>query len=290
MILIISSKIGYVVKRLAQEAKKMKQSIKVFPANQLSGIQIKDFDVLYIRNPYINGSPKYIPHIIRLAKKFKKAGKKVVDANVALGNLGKGKWEDYKRLMKAGLPIPRTQILSRRTIPKTWPFILKWVYGFKGKNVYLIKNQKHFNEVFGKFPKGELLVQKFIPAQYEYKIITVGYKALPVVLRFAIHPITKRPDFESYKVLQFGPPLLARRGAGGEVERLHFNKTKKLLKLITLAQKASKALGRELSKVDILESRGKFYILEVNRFPGLDSFEELTKYNVTKRFLEYLQD
>ena len=62
----------------------------------------------------------------------------------------------------------------------------------------------------------------------------------------------------------------------------------KIKELTHLAEQSSRVLKRELAKVDILESRGKFYILEVNRFPGLKSFEEFTKYNATKEFLEYL--
>lgn len=284
-ILIISSKNSYVSKRLIKEAKKLKLVVKVLPANKASGLNPKGYDCLYVRSPYVNSSPKYIPAVIKLAKKFRKAGKRVVDGVIADGKLGQGKWVDYQRLMKAGLPIPKTKMLSRRSIPKAWPFILKWIYGFKGKNVFLIQNQKQFNEVYVKYPKGELLVQEFIPAEFEYKVITVGYKALPVVLRFAIHPSTHRPDFEQYSTLSL--PVRRSLGEGGW-ERDGVRVNKKLKRMISLAQKASKTLGRELSKVDILESKGRFYILEVNRFPGLDSFEELTKYNACKEFLEYL--
>jgi glutathione synthase/RimK-type ligase-like ATP-grasp enzyme len=40
--------------------------------------------------------------------------------------------------------------------------------------------------------------------------------------------------------------------------------------------------------VDILEKAGKFYVLEVNRFPGLKSFEQQTKSNIYAKFIEYL--
>ncbi len=279
-ILVISSKKTYVAKRLIAEAKIKNLELKIMDVASLARLKFKVdvgvYDCLYVRSPYIKGSPRYIPNIVSLAKKFKAAGKKVVDVSIARGRLGEGKWVDYRRLVKANLPIPKTVVLSRRTIPKYWPFILKWTFGIKGKNVFLIRDQKHFNEVFKQYPKGELLVQEFIPAEYEYKIITVGYKALPVVLRFAIHPVTRRPDFKQHTTLS-------------PWERGGVRVNKKLRRMIALAQKASKTLGRELAKVDILEYHGKFYILEVNRFPGLDSFEQLTKYNVVKDFISYLQ-
>lgn len=267
-ILLISKKKSYAAKRLTLEAKKAGVSLSILAANEITGINPKNFDVLYVRDPYVKQNPKFLVKVIALAKKFKAAGKKVVDAVIVSGNLGEGKGADYRRLKRAGLAIPNTQVLSRRSIPKAWPFILKWIYGFKAKHTFLIQNQKHFNEVFEKYPKGELLVQEFVPAEFEYKIITVGYKALPVAIRFKIDNLGFRIDFSSARGIS---TLLLPA------------------KLIQVAERASKALGRELAKVDILESKGKFYILEVNRFPGFDTFEELTKFNVAKEFIGYLQ-
>jgi glutathione synthase/RimK-type ligase-like ATP-grasp enzyme len=60
--------------------------------------------------------------------------------------------------------------------------------------------------------------------------------------------------------------------------------------VVDLAETGSRVLGRELAKTDILEDyEGKFYILEVNRSPGLrDGFEEGLGVNVVRGFLEYL--
>lgn len=229
-------------------------------------IDITKYSTLYIRYPYLYGSPKYIPNLINLAKQFKKQGKLVADSNITMGKIAEGKWVDYLALKKAKISIPKTAMLTKKTIPKAWPFILKWIYGFKGKQVFLVNNQNKFEVTFNKFSKGELLVQDLIEADYEYKVVTVGYKSLPIVLRFKILEGGFRVNFEKYEVLE----------------------SSRIPKVTKLAQKASKVLGRELAKVDILESKGKLYVLEVNRFPGLDSFEKLTKYNAVKDFLSYL--
>lgn len=272
MILVISPKSVYFAKRLVKESKISNLECRIMDIQELVScdfmINIEDFDVLYVRYPYLHGSPKYIPSLIKLAQKFKKQGKLVVDSNITKGMIGEGKWVDYLVLKKAKITIPKTALLSKNTIPKAWPFILKWIYGFKGKQVFLINNQSKFEEVYNKFPKGELLVQELLGAKYEYKVVTVGYKSLPVVLRFQIFGLGFRMNFEKYEVL----------------------KSKDAPLVVKLAQEASKVLGRELAKVDILESNGKLYILEVNRFPGLDSFEKLTKYNAVKDFLSYLQN
>jgi glutathione synthase/RimK-type ligase-like ATP-grasp enzyme len=319
MIYVVSSKNLYAVERLLEEAKIMSRGVgSTFGSNyELRIMDLKSLiscrfripmlkgDVLYIRNPYLNGSPKYLPQIIKLAKKFKAKGGRVVDANITAGEIGKGKWEDYKQLKKAGLPIPRTtkivdseqwSVISKQKATDYplrtthYPLILKWVYGMKAKGTFLIKNQKQLKKILSDFAKAssdahyqnhknwaqEWLVQEYIPAKYEYKVICVGYKALPVVLRFKFNTQLGRVDFDSNFFLSL-------EGEG----RVRGNS--KIKKLIEVAERASKLLGRELSKVDLLEDqKGKFYVLEVNRFPGLKSFEQLTQYNVIKEFLNYL--
>ncbi len=289
MILVISSKKVYAAKRLAWEAGIRNQELRIMDMQDLitCNFQIdpNKFDALYIRDPYLKDSPKYTPQIVKLAKKFKAAGKKVVDSAIADGELGQGKWADYQRLQKAGLPIPKTGLLSDYPLPTIhYPLILKWTYGFKAKNVFLIKNQQQLKNILPLHLKKEWLVQEFIKADYEYKVITVGYKALPVVLRFStrggsasggkIKDNGFRTDFKS----ACSVPIYGR-------SRQPMNRHATIVKF---AERASKILNRELAKVDILEAKGKFYILEVNRFPGLKSFEQLTGYNVFKDFFKYL--
>jgi len=62
----------------------------------------------------------------------------------------------------------------------------------------------------------------------------------------------------------------------------------KIKKIVYLAEQSSELLKRELAKVDILESAGKFLCFGSQPLPGLKSFEELTKFNVTAEFLRYL--
>jgi len=284
MIYIISSKNVYAAERLLREVRSKKHEVRILDINDLLSCDFKfvinQGDVLYVRNPYFNGRPDYLPRIIKLAKSFKAQGGRVVDANITRGDLGKGKWVDYKKLMKVGLPIPRTwkyesrimnygSALSTKHLALSI-FIIKWIYGMKAKGTFLIKQKSDFKKIPIMIPTKELMAQDYIEADYEYKVITIGYKALPVILRFKFNKKSGRVDFGSHKTL---------------VKNKNNNKYNEITQI---AEKASKTLGRELAKVDILEKAGKFYILEVNRFPGLESFEKLTKYNVFGKFLEYL--
>jgi len=332
MIYVISPKNAYAAERLLQEAKIMNYDLQIVDLKTLITrkfrLPLQKGDVLYIRNPYLNQSSKYIPQIVKIAKRFKTAGGRVVDSNIIQGDLGKGKWRDYQKLEKAQLPIPKTKYIplsdDRLQVVYRYPYILKWVYGMKAKGTFLIASKADLKRIPTSIPKKELIFQEYIEADYEYKVITIGYKALPVILRFKFNKKLGRVDFKNFDVINVSKILLPKRVEGQNFYTVGFNPltgagTKTVIKLserasktlgrelafsqflplegggwegvkkvIEIAQKASKTLGRELAKVDILEKSGKFYILEVNRFPGLKSFEKLTKFNVIEEFVKYL--
>ncbi|MFI5205380.1 MAG: RimK family alpha-L-glutamate ligase [Candidatus Paceibacterales bacterium] len=268
MILVISSNDTWAAKRLAEEAVKAGVKLRFITADKIKGISLKPYTVLYVRNPFVKTSPKYLPDVVKLAKRFKLAGKKVVDAAIAHGNIAQGKWVDYRQMMKADLPIPNSsKTHGRERWTNEYPFILKWVYGMKGKGVFLARDKHQLAKISPLHPKKQWLVQEFIKADYEYKVITVGFKALPKVSRFRVKQDGFGIDFSGHQSI----------------------KTSSVPKVAAIAEQASKLLGRQLAKVDILQKGKKFYILEVNRFPGLEWFEKLTKFNATKAFLEYLQ-
>lgn len=274
MILIVSSKKVYAAKRIAQECRVKDVECRVMDVQELMDcgfkVAVNGFDVFYVRDPYLKGSPRYIPHIIKLAKNFKAAGKRVVDSLVADGHLGQGKWLDYKKLKQANLPIPITSQNHGRDLNKyIYPFVLKWVYGFGGKNVFLIKNQKQLGKILPLHPKKEWLIQEYVNADYEFEVYVVGFKAVAAALAYKINDGFKANVKKSIII----------RSAADHPE---YNK------LLKIASQAAKALGRELCKVDILEKNGKFYILEVNRNPGLVSFESLIGYNMASEFVNYL--
>jgi glutathione synthase/RimK-type ligase-like ATP-grasp enzyme len=314
MILFISPKTVYFTRRLKQEAQSRGVVLDALDVNDLAKlnfeIDVSKYQALYARFCY-----PYFEQIIELAQKFIGAGKKVVDAAIAEGNLGLGKMADYEKLSRADIPVPKTEKFLQAA-QWQYPCIVKWDYGFGGKEVCLVKNPADLHRATEFLPPEELLLQEFIPAEYEYKVVTVGYKSLPVVLRFAVDQNNWRPDFGKTDVI-YAPTTPSRQGRdtpprqGGEAPRSSAISGQvrslsslseeesppqagevvgadKVQKIVQIAEQSSRLLKRELAKVDILESNGKFYVLEVNRCPGLKSFEELTGYNAVADFLKYL--
>jgi glutathione synthase/RimK-type ligase-like ATP-grasp enzyme len=259
-ILMLSPKNAYATKRLKSEANKLNLELEVLDVDDIGKQKIhpKKHSALYIRQFY----PR-VKETLRLIKLFKKHKRPVIDETILEENIKYGKLEMYKKLNDAKIPIPKTYSLKPNTCTLSFPYVLKWIYGFGKKGFYVIKNENDFREALKNHPQKEYLVQEYIGADYEYKVIVVGFKALLEILR------VKYSNLKKTKVISIKSLLGKRVG--------------------NLAQKAAKAAEREMAKVDILQKGKKFYVLEVNRTPGLSYFESKTKFNVAKRFVEYLK-
>jgi glutathione synthase/RimK-type ligase-like ATP-grasp enzyme len=294
-ILLVSPQGKYATRRLAEEAKKLDIPLTALSAEELAqrnfAVDAGAYDALFVRFPY-----PYFDEIVRLARRFRAAGKKVVDAAIAEGDADHNKRDMYGMLAGAGLPIPKTGLI--RPFPSLeGRVIIKWIYGLKGREVFLAKDQADVNRILKKFAAEELLAQEFIPAEFEYKVITVGYKSLPVVLRFPTDPKKFRPDLKKAEVLQPGvhpglSQILRRLGDGGRAgiqkQWIPDQVRNDMPQVISLAEAAARACKRELAKVDILQHGSRLYILEVNRWPGFHAFEKLSGYNVAAEFVKYV--
>ena len=265
MLLVITPKSVYASQRLKQECVKASVRAHFFDVQELADrnfkIDIQKYSCLYIRQAW-----PYFSEMVELSKRFVQAGKRVVDQNMADGDIDVSKSHMYEILQKNNVAIPKTEIISDEL---QFPKIVKWVYGFGGKQVYLVRDADDLKKILALHPQEELIAQDVVDAKYEYKFITVGFSAIASVLRFEINPKTLRPDFEKCTV------LLADSESVKNVSQL--------------AENAARVLGRELSKVDILEDKdGELFVLEVNRQPGFQNFEKLSGYNVAKDFIAYL--
>ena len=277
-LLLLSPKNVYATRRLQEEALKQDTQITLIDVQGLvqAGYDIDpvSFDAFYIRQAYVDfnrqAAPEHLQKIIDLAQRFQAAGKKVIDRAIVSGDLGAGKYESLLRLKVQGISVPQTRLLSDSG-SMSFPEIAKWNYGFGAKHTYLLQTPHDLGSVRQKYPSHEILIQEFVPADFEYKVITIGYKSLPILLRVKIHASKFLPDLKQYQVLPVS------------------DTSPDLSEVIGIAERASRILRRELAKVDILQVGDRFYVLEVNRWPGLEYFEKTSKYNVAGDFLRYIQ-
>ncbi len=269
MVLLISHPKLYSTQRILQECKNAGINVLVCPPEILLGgtqINIPDFEALLVRNVFVEKSNKALAAIISLARAFAAMGKPVIDEVIAGGKLALGKWEDYKLLRQAGVMIPETSLLMQTENVSLENKIVKWIYGMKARDVFYITRPRQTGSILKVHPNDEWLVQEYLPIDWEYKIAVVGYKALPVVVRFK----TKQLG-----IVHASAEVLASSQLPAE--------------LILLAEKAARTLGREITKVDIAEANGRWYVLEVNRNPGLQNFEKTSRYNAFRDVVMYVK-
>ncbi|MBI5560849.1 MAG: hypothetical protein HY883_06205, partial [Deltaproteobacteria bacterium] len=115
----------------------------------------------------------------------------------------------------------------------------------------------------------EVMVQEFLDATEDYRVIVVGYHALPVYVSRRPRPDDFRTNFEFNEEV-ISHPLS---------EAPHFQE---------IAERAARILRREFSGVDIRCRGTTPLVLEANRRPGFKGFEQTTKFDVAGAFIEYV--
>lgn len=265
-ILLISPNNVYATNRLKEEALKQAITIEQFSVKDLVQnnltINPKNYDLLYVRFAY-----PYFQEIFNLIEKFREASVRVVDDVASVFELDPNKLADGEKLFAAGISTPKTFAFAE--IGKlSFPFILKTKFGFGKKEVFLVNNETEVEKVLENFNSEELLAQEFIQADAEYKVICTGYKSVEKVLKFKTLKDSFGIDNKNFAVLD----KAEHRGVVGLVEN------------------GSKVLGKQLSKADVLESNGKYYVVEINRSPGFQSFEKLSGENIAEKFITYLKN
>lgn len=173
---------------------------------------------------------------------------------------------------KNRIPHPKTlfslSLPNKEQLPFRFPFVFKELGGYKGKGAMLLKNSKDFRALI-KHPKNHYYLQEFIPNEmHDIRIIVVGNKVLGGYKRFA-----KKGEWRT------GSMYASHR----EVITISDD-----LKLLAL--KATASLGLSISGVDIIldKTTNKLIVLEINGFPSITRFENVTGISVTDSIMEHV--
>jgi RimK family alpha-L-glutamate ligase len=219
----------------------------------------------------------FLSEVLTIARFFRDAGKVVVDRSLTDEGYALSKMHDYLVLSRAGIGVPLTyqcfDLEQAEGYAKSlgYPCILKGVVGSQGRNVFLVNSRRHLRELLWRRRPGEFMVQEFLAAEVDYRVMTVGYQALPVMVRRKPPPGEFRTNFEFKEVVT------------GIATDQHPAMKK-------LAEEAARTLRREFCGVDIRHRGTTPLVLEANRRPGFKGFEEATRYDVASDFIEYVQN
>jgi gamma-F420-2:alpha-L-glutamate ligase len=186
------------------------------------------------------------------------------------------KMHDHLVLAEHGIPNPRTwQLFNPRQIEAiaeqvSYPCLLKGVHGARGDHVYLVHNAEQLQRRLWHYPCGELMLQEYLPADEDYRLLVIGYQALPVM----VSRVPRKGDFRTNY-------SLGGRFIGRDVDEFPG--------LTELAEAAARALRREFTAVDIRMKGEQPMVLEVNRQPDFEGFERATKFDVATEVVRYIR-
>lgn len=231
---------------------------------------VENYDGLMVRTFY-----PYISEALTLARLFHDAGKIVIDQSLTDEGYAVSKMHDYLLMVANGIPCPRTwQLFNPHQVETlahqvSFPCVLKGVHGARGENVYLVNNIEQLQRRMWHYPHGELMLQEYIPAEEDFRVIVIGYQSLPIM-------ISRKPPDGDFRTNY----SLGGRFFGHDLEKYPGFKE--------ISEKAARALRREFTAVDIRMHGDQPIVLEVNRQPDFEGFEKATKFDVASEVVHYI--
>ncbi|MFO0979571.1 MAG: RimK family protein [Planctomycetaceae bacterium] len=238
--------------------------------------RLLEFDSLFIRETtFVNH------HTYRFARRAAKEGMVVIDDPVSILRCT-NKVYLAEMLARHKIDIPRSIVVHRENIHRIveefgFPCVLKRPDSAFSKGVVKIQSEDELKTKIADFlGDSELLIaQEFLPTTFDWRIGIIDQKPLYACRYFMApgHWQIVRQDCDG-------------RGRYGKTETLPVELAPR--KAVKLALKAANLIGDGLYGVDVKESNGNFYIIEVNDNPNIDADSEdaILKEDLYSRIME----
>lgn len=191
--------------------------------------------------------------------------------------LMRNKAETMRRLVSAGLPVPKTLITesiddAATFVKEHFPCVLKPITGFGGLGVQLIEREFDLDNIYDylkfhsqMFGKGAYLLQEYVKSP--------GYDIRALVL-----------DGEVIATMQ-------RVGGEGITTNIHTGGVPRenTLDVTDLSVKSAKSVKGRLVGVDIIpDVDGALWVLEANATPGWTGLQQVTDFDISERIADCL--
>ncbi|MHA2395508.1 MAG: ATP-grasp domain-containing protein [Candidatus Thorarchaeota archaeon] len=191
--------------------------------------------------------------------------------------LMRNKAETMRRLVSAGLPVPKTLITESIDdaavfVKEHFPCVLKPITGFGGLGVQLIQREFDLDNIYDylkfhsqMFGKGAYLLQEYVKSP--------GYDIRALVL-----------DGEVITTMQ-------RVGGEGITTNIHTGGVPRenTLDVTGLSVKSAKSVKGRLVGVDIIpDVDGNLWVLEANATPGWTGLQQVTDFDISERIAKCL--
>lgn len=221
--------------------------------------ELIQYDALFIRETtFVNH------HTFRFAKKAESLGLAVIDDPQSILKCT-NKVYLHELLNTNKILTPKSVVISKdsqKNAPEKlkYPFILKQPDGAFSKGVFKINDEEEYKRTCeAMFQKSELVIaQEFLPTSFDWRVGIIDGQVLYVCKYFMAEEHWQIVNWNSKK-----------EEKDGEVECIPADQAPS--GLLKTALKATSLIGRSLYGVDMKEVDGKFYVIEINDNPNIDS-------------------
>jgi glutathione synthase/RimK-type ligase-like ATP-grasp enzyme len=221
--------------------------------------QLLEFDALFIRE-----TTRLNHYTFRWSRRAAREGLAVIDDPQSIARCT-NKVFLAENLQRHDLAMPKTVLVQRDSVRDIaeqlgFPCVLKKPDSAFSLGVIKVESaamlEAHLAEFFG---ESELLVaQEFLPTDFDWRIGILDQRPL-----YACKYFMARGHWQIVRAQEDG------RRRYGKCEALPIETVPR--KAVALALKAANLIGDGLYGVDVKESQGKFYVIEVNDNPNLDA-------------------
>ena len=278
---------SYETNRLIEEFQKQNIDVQLVDPNTIDIFVNKDNK----QSILVNGEPSSLPkfvfprtgsgtsyYIKAVIRHFERMGVPVINSSEAIDNV-KDKLYTHQILAQSNLDIPKTMLLRYPIdidfVEKNigFPVIVKKISGSYGRGVFLCENKKQLNQLvtMAELTKKsyDIIIQEFVKDTWgkDLRVFVVNNKVVGCMMRQATDE-----DFR------------ANITRGGEGFPYEVNE-----QIEWLSSESSKALGLDISGVDLLFDNGGYKICEVNSNPGFEGMENFTKKNIAGEIVSFIK-
>ena len=278
---------SYETNRLIEEFQKQNIDVQLVDPNTIDIFVNKDNK----QSILVNGEPSSLPkfvfprtgsgtsyYIKAVIRHFERMGVPVINSSEAIDNV-KDKLYTHQILAQSNLDIPNTMLLKHPIdidfVEKNigFPVIVKKISGSYGRGVFLCENKKQLNQLvtMAELTKKsyDIIIQEFVKDTWgkDLRVFVVNNKVVGCMMRQATDE-----DFR------------ANITRGGEGFPYEVNE-----QIEWLSSESSKALGLDISGVDLLFDNGGYKICEVNSNPGFEGMENFTKKNIAGEIVSFIK-
>ncbi len=273
----------YNVRQLRAALERKKISSICFPLDQVTirvGIPpqlcYKDVDIskdliaLIVRGPPL-GSLEQVVIRFDILHRLKRFGMKIFNDPRAMEISG-DKFLSMALLAEAGIPVPKTIVTESvkealKAFDKIGDVVVKPIFGSRGRGIIRITDPETAYRVFNALYRTNQVIyfQEFIEhGNQDIRAFVIGEEVVSAMYRVS-------KDWKS-NISMGAIPKPCELGK-------ELNET---------CVKAAKCLGLEIAGIDLIESSGKIYIVEVNPSPGWQGLQSVSKVNIADCIVSYV--